>query len=145
MSHTIKNSVCYWYPEDKDIQLTKNFKVGEFHSRNNHVILIEPELLQKLQAIRDKVAAPINLNSGFRTQSHNTACGGSYNSAHMWGCAADIWTPVMKAKDLAHIIFEMYGEEVAIGLHNDDNYVHIDTLYRGNFYVGSVSNQVKSF
>lgn len=145
MSHVIKSSCCYWYPEDKDVQLTKNFKVGEFHSRSNHVILIEPELIKTLQTIRDVIDAPININSGFRAQSHNTNCGGSYNSAHLWGCAADIWTPKMKSPDLAHIIWETFKEQLAIGLHTPENYVHIDTLYRGNWYKETVSNKVKSF
>ena len=145
MAHAIKTVTCYWYPADKDVQLTKNFKVGEFHSRNYHVILVEQELLKILQTLRDEINAPVNVNSGYRTQEHNASVGGSTNSAHLWGCAADIWTPAMKSPELARVLQSTFGKSIAIGLHTPENYCHIDTLYRGNWYKESVSNIVTGF
>lgn len=145
MAHVIKNVLCYFYPEDKDVQLSKNFKVGEFHSRNNNTIFIEQEIIETLQKIRNEIGQPIDINSGFRSQAHNTAVGGSYNSAHLWGCAADFHARNMSAPELAKIVSKMFGRNIAIGLHTPENYIHIDTLYRGNWYAESLSNKVNSF
>ena len=43
-----------------------------------------------LQPIRDIVAKPITVNSGYRSPSVNLAVGGSVTSAHRFGYAADI-------------------------------------------------------
>ena len=145
MGHVIKSVVCYWHPSDDQVQLTKNFKVGEFHSRQYSQIFIEQELIQKLQTLRTHIGASIEINSGYRTQEHNTSVGGSSNSAHLWGCAADIHTPKMRSPELAKVLQELFGREIAIGLHTAENYCHIDTLYRGNWYKEKVSNKVNGF
>ncbi|GAA1901401.1 hypothetical protein GCM10009716_09090 [Streptomyces sodiiphilus] len=45
----------------------------------------------KLQAMRRAMgSAPINISSGFRSESCNSAVGGSTNSRHMYGDAADM-------------------------------------------------------
>lgn len=43
-----------------------------------------------LQPIRDIVAKPITINSGYRSPAVNLAVGGSVTSAHRFGYAADI-------------------------------------------------------
>ncbi|MHC1775003.1 MAG: D-Ala-D-Ala carboxypeptidase family metallohydrolase [Lentimicrobium sp.] len=43
-----------------------------------------------LQPLRDATGAPVNLNSGYRCPSLNTAIKGSKNSQHVTGHAADI-------------------------------------------------------
>jgi zinc D-Ala-D-Ala carboxypeptidase len=48
-------------------------------------------LMWKLEALRKKLGNnPVTINSGFRTISWNSAVGGSPNSMHMYGIAADI-------------------------------------------------------
>jgi hypothetical protein len=43
-----------------------------------------------LQPLRDALGSPVNLNSGYRCPSLNTAIKGSRNSQHVTGQAADI-------------------------------------------------------
>ncbi|NOK57924.1 MAG: DUF882 domain-containing protein [Chloroflexi bacterium AL-W] len=48
-------------------------------------------LMWKLEALRKKAGNnSVNINSGFRSIAHNSRVGGSSNSQHMYGLAADI-------------------------------------------------------
>ena len=51
---------------------------------------ISPELIQVLEAVRDYAGYAIKIESGFRCPSHNRAVGGTPQSAHLSGEAADI-------------------------------------------------------
>lgn len=139
------DTVTFFYPKEGELQASKNFKVKEFHSRNNSTIVLSTELISRLQQLRDSLGAPINVNSGFRTQPHNTSVGGSVNSAHLLGAAADIWTPKMGALEFAEFIRMNFDNRVAIGAHPESKYVHFDVIYRGNFYIGWLDNKVKKF
>lgn len=46
-----------------------------------------------LEQVRDVCAAPIFVNSGYRSLAVNRAVGGQLNSQHLKGCAADIHIP----------------------------------------------------
>lgn len=60
-----------------------------------------------LQPLRDKLGKPVEINSGFRCPELNKAVGGSSNSQHMAGEAADIRVDDAKdAIEKLHIIME---------------------------------------
>lgn len=46
--------------------------------------------LQRLDKMRELLGVPITINSGYRTKAHNKRVGGSPNSSHLFGYAADI-------------------------------------------------------
>lgn len=52
--------------------------------------LMEEELLHMLDAARKAYGKPMNINSGYRTKAHNEKVGGTCNSSHLKGLAADI-------------------------------------------------------
>jgi len=55
-----------------------------------HVIVNLQTLVNTcLQPLRDDIKSPIFISSGYRPKALNTKIGGSENSAHMRGCAAD--------------------------------------------------------
>lgn len=130
---------------DGEKSVSTNFKVKEFKSRTCPVVFIDRELIKVLQGLRSILGCPINVNSGYRTETHNKSVGGSTNSAHLLGKAADISCSAIPAKKVAQVAYTTYGKEIAIGLHEKENYVHIDVLYRGNFYKESVKNKVSKF
>ena len=75
--------------------LTRNFSLSEFKSKDGagtplSLICNISELAENLQALRDAVDKPIIINSGYRSPKHNKAVGGSPNSQHLKGKAADI-------------------------------------------------------
>ena len=76
-------------------QLTKNFRLSEFQSKDGAEMPDEVyenivRLAEELQIIRDKVKLPIKINSAYRSPEHNRKVGGVYNSQHIFGTAADI-------------------------------------------------------
>ena len=60
--------------------------------------MVDSELVEKLQAIRDKLGKAIKVTSGYRCITHNASktVGGSPNSKHRYGMAAD-WRMVNRS------------------------------------------------
>ena len=94
-----------------DIQLSKNFKLSELTAsetaRRRKINNDAPEsvienlrnLCQNvLQPLRDYVGEPITINSGYRCALLNSYVGGSKNSQHKFGEAADIRLPLTSYK-----------------------------------------------
>jgi len=73
-----------------DFQLTKNFNLREFMSPDTCEVMIYPELVDKLQDLRDYLDKPIKVTSGYRTPERNKAVGGVEGSYHLIGKAVDI-------------------------------------------------------
>lgn len=70
--------------------LAKNFTKSEFECPCGcGQQSVDTELAEKLQLIRDKVDRPLKITSGYRCITHNAAVGGSQNSKHRYGMAAD--------------------------------------------------------
>jgi zinc D-Ala-D-Ala carboxypeptidase len=81
---------------------TVNFNFSEFYSKDGSgfsggkvdsatVKENVRRLMYKLEALRKKAGnAPVGINSGFRSISHNSNVGGASNSQHLYGIAADI-------------------------------------------------------
>lgn len=77
-----------------DVPLTQNFKLYEFECNDgNHEVKVHPELIEKLQKLRDLVGKPIKINSGYRTKEYNAKIGGSPKSQHIEGNAVDLALP----------------------------------------------------
>jgi uncharacterized protein YcbK (DUF882 family) len=73
------------------IQLSKNFKAIEFANTKDGFAYELPDykLIEGLQLVRDLVGS-VNVTSGYRTTAFNRSVGGSANSYHLKGLAADI-------------------------------------------------------
>ena len=77
--------------QGKSHRLSRNFTLGEFQSKcGADTVLVHPALIVAIQALRDAIAKPLTVNSGFRTVAHNEAVNGSPNSFHLYGMAADL-------------------------------------------------------
>lgn len=72
-------------------QLTKNFHEREFRCPCCGMVAVDPELVEKLQQMRDILGEPITINSGYRCYRHNRSpeVNGAINSQHLYGKAAD--------------------------------------------------------
>ncbi len=107
-----------------NLKLSENFKVSEFRCNDgSDKILIDTDLVELLQKIRDKFKKPININSGYRTPTYNAKIGGADNSYHTLGRAADIAVSGISPQDVAE-----YCESIGVrGIGCGANYVHVDT------------------
>ena len=77
------------------MKLTKNFSLSEFACNDGSEFPIDvieniKELAINLQILRDYIAMPITINSGYRSPAHNKKIGGVKNSQHLTGMAGDL-------------------------------------------------------
>lgn len=74
-----------------DLELYK-FELREFDSRDEvgSGSNMDKDFLLTLSSIRKELNRPMIVNSGYRTKAHNERVGGSPDSAHTKGLAADI-------------------------------------------------------
>ena len=87
----------------------------------------DSELVLMLESIRAHFGQPITITSACRCPSHNERVGGSANSQHLYGRAADI-----VIRD--HTVEQMYklADSVnlfrfgGIGVYPDDRFIHVD-------------------
>lgn len=91
------------------MKLTENFNREEFDCADGSemptdVQLNIAELAVQLEIIRAHFNAPIKINSAYRSPEHNEAIGGSKNSQHILGKAADIVVKGVSPDDVADAI-----------------------------------------
>ena len=124
------------YAKTDKTQLTTHFNITEFHCKgtscNCKETLHDPALSAYLQKIREHFEKPLRITSGYRCKTHNAAVGGTANSQHATGQAADFYisgvTPVEIAK---------FAESIGVlGIGLYDDFVHIDTREKKSFWYG---------
>ena len=115
------------------MKITANFKLSEFNSKDGSIM---PEdvmhnaikLACNLERLRNVLKAPITINSGYRSPSHNKAVGGAKNSQHLTGKAADIvvagFDPILVKETIEQLIQD--GEMLQGGLKAYNSFVHYD-------------------
>jgi metacaspase-1 len=105
-------------------RVSTNFQVSEFlDDQNSHYARISPELVEKLQGIRDKAGA-INVKSGYRYPSLNADVGGASRSRHISGEAVEIYSNTLSPLELAEIALQVMGCDIGLGLGPD--YIGVD-------------------
>lgn len=127
-----------------DNNLSRNFKVKEFASKDgSDTVLIDSRLVDYLQMIRSHFNKPLNITSGYRSPAYNESIGGTKNSYHAQGMAADI-----QVSGVNPVIVGMYAQTIGVGgiglyAYVSNGFVHIDsrpqqyrwiTLYKGDAY-----------
>ena len=128
------------YKKKSYTKLSNNFTVAEFACKGSgccSTVKIDSELVEYLQAIRDHFKKPVIINSGYRCPTHNKRIGGTTNSKHTQGTAADIAINGVAPAEVAK-----YAETLGIkgiGLYEtakDGYFVHIDTRDNKSFWYG---------
>lgn len=105
-------SVIIYQRGDKTA-LTKNFTRSEFDCPCGcSTQMVDPELAEKLQRIRDALGKPIKITSGYRCLKRNQAVGGGTNSRHRYGMAAD-WR--LKDRSVNPVALGIIAQAVGFG------------------------------
>jgi uncharacterized protein YcbK (DUF882 family) len=114
------------------MKLTNNFSLEEFECKCGCVM---PEFVKKnvqelaenLQVIRDAYGR-IDLTNSYRCKDHNADVGGSVNSQHLKGKAADIKSKAFSPSEIATIVDDLMKSEKfklgGIGIYN--TFTHVD-------------------
>ena len=81
----------YTQPIPSDLEL-KYFKLSEFDSPDEvgSGYRMDKDFLYRLDTARGISGIPFKINSGYRTENHNTIVGGRVGSSHKKGLAVDI-------------------------------------------------------
>lgn len=97
-----QKSVQYSLAKDGNKQLSPNFTVAEFKSKDgSDTVLVNPALVDLLEKIRKHFNKPIDIISAYRTPRHNARLSGAAkNSQHMYGNAADIKIQGVSPKEI---------------------------------------------
>lgn len=141
------------YKKGDTAKLSNNFSVYEFDDGKSRpcsctTTLIDDQLVQYLQAIRDHFGKAVTITSGYRCPSYNRRpdVGGVTGSRHTKGQAADIVVEgVAPAKVAAYA--ESIGVQ-GIGLYEtarDGHFVHIDTRSAKSFWYGQAQAHRATF
>lgn len=81
----------YSMKKDWNKKVSGHFSVYEFAcSDKSDTVLIDTELVSILEQVRAHFGKPVHINSAYRTPAYNASIGGSPNSQHCKGLAADI-------------------------------------------------------
>lgn len=70
--------------------LSPHFSRSEFADHRTGEVVIDPQLIVRLETLRALVGRPCIIVSGYRSQATNAAVGGAHNSQHLYGRAADL-------------------------------------------------------
>ena len=73
-------------------ELTKSKHPEVYNIPSHEAIANLANICRWLEVLREKVAQPIIINSGYRSPQLNRKVGGAANSNHLTGCAVDIRT-----------------------------------------------------
>ena len=114
------------YQRGDTTALSKNFTRDEFECQCGKCTaqMIDTELVDKLQRIRDVLGVPLKITSGYRCIPHNAAVKGSSGSKHRYGMAAD--------RSINPVALGILAQAVGFGgigiyWHSRGAFVHADT------------------
>lgn len=118
---------AYSLAKDGNKNLTTNFKVREFACKDgSDPVFVSAGLVSVLQQIRSFFRKPVTITSGYRTPAHNAKEGGSAQSQHLYGMAADI-----VVEGVAPLVVAEYADSLLPGtggiiVYPKRGFVHID-------------------
>lgn len=118
------NMKVIWYMKASDEKIRPHFKASEFQCKDKtENLLVAAELLDLLEEIRNHFNAQVIINSGYRTPSWNSKVGGTPNSYHCKGMAADIVVKGHSSKEVAKYADSIMKQG---GIIRYTNFVHVD-------------------
>jgi uncharacterized protein YcbK (DUF882 family) len=107
------------------MKVSENFKRSEFACKKGCGFdVVDIELVDVLEVVRDYFDAPVIVTSSNRCADCNREAGGSPQSAHLYGLAADIVVKGYHAHTVADWLALVYVDRYGIGKY--DTHTHID-------------------
>lgn len=108
---------------DAALAIAPSFVLAELAAtRKGRFAVVPPAFVERLQAVRDDVGGPVNVNSGYRNPAYNAGVGGAELSRHQWGDAADLATDGVGLEELAAIC--LANDAGWVGIY--ETHVHCD-------------------
>ena len=128
---------AYSKAQDGARKLSTNFTVAEFACKDgSDAVLAAPRLVMVLQSIRSHFAAPVTINSAYRTPQYNTKVGGVAHSQHCYGTAADIVVKGKTPTQVAAYAREIMPDWGGVGIYAKQGFTHIDVRAEKSDWTG---------
>lgn len=110
--------------------LSYHFSRKEFECKGGECEFstVDAELILVLESVRARFNVPVFITSGVRCPDYNKKVGGSPNSMHLQGKAADIVVKGVDPQEVYDYLDRSYPDRYGIG--NYDDFTHVDV--RGN-------------
>jgi len=86
---------------------------------------VDFQLIGVLEDLREKFSRPVIISSGCRCWLRNHSVGGSDNSKHLTGRAADVKIVGISAEAVTDYLLNKYPNSLGIGRY--DTFTHVDT------------------
>lgn len=116
---------AYSKAKDGSKKLSTNFTVKEFACKNGEdAILVAPQLVMVLQSIRSHFGKAVTINSAYRTPEYNAKIGGSAQSQHCYGTAADIKVSGVTPAKVAAYARSIMPDWGGVGIYS--TFTHVD-------------------
>lgn len=113
----------------------RSFTPAEIACRGTGKLMVNERAMDMLQDLRDRLGAPMVINSGYRSPEHNRAVGGAPQSKHMQGIAFDVsmagHDPQVFMATARAVGFKGIGEYPVLG------FCHIDARRDAASWTGS--------
>jgi len=107
--------------------ISAHFSLDEFRCKCGcNQVIVHPDLIEVLENVREFSGVPIQITSGFRCPDHNAAVGGTPDSAHLTGEAADFFVSGNKDRFKFLEAFFIYGG-LRVGVGKD--FLHMDVSH----------------
>lgn len=105
-------------------RLSEHFLEEEFACHCCGMVMVQPELVKKLEGLRRLAGGPVVVTSGYRCPANNKSVGGVVNSYHTRGMVADVFVYAISPQQLAEMA-EQVGFD-GIGIYQEQGFVHVD-------------------
>jgi uncharacterized protein YcbK (DUF882 family) len=114
------------------VDLSKHFSSKEFFTADTYIKIkeyhdpkwhISELLVTRLELIRQFFNQPVHIISGYRTEKENISAGGSKNSFHKEGKAADIVIEGVSPTDVQDFVKKSFNDG---GLGKGKTFTHLD-------------------
>ena len=114
-----------WVSSMGEERISPHFNRSEFECQCNCGFnTVDVELISILEEVRQYFMKPVTITSGCRCEEHNESIGGTPNSKHTLGQAADIKVSGVTAEKVYKFIDGIYPSKYGLGLYS--SWVHID-------------------
>ena len=111
--------------------------MSEFACKDgSDAVLVAPRLVMVSQSIRSHFAAPVTINSAYRTPQYNAKVGGVAHSQHCYGTAADIMVKGKTPAQVAAYAREIMPDWGGVGIYAKQGFTHIDVRAEKSDWTG---------